>query len=479
MLYNTSLLSLSVQCSLQASPFIFIPLALHTSNFYFNILSYKNVYSSFIHGSSNSNMHLSNSQFSRVISPVIYLSNDQANEVIQNAVFHTKKQNLVSDLTLINCTFTFCSSDLYSESNGGAVYIEKYISLRAKNCIFWKNEARRSGGAIYAKNSSVIDIDNCLFAENSCKMLSTIRLNKCEEVIVKNTNFTKNKAKGSSPALACSNIKKNVSLTTVYFFENEARLGGTLAIEKGDIEISNCLFYFNQVHSGAASIKSFQNVTMTIQNTKFSEELVPSIILSIGDQVTISNCQFSRAQLEEIKPRGAQVDVKDNNVFESAVEHKPIQLDPLVPPEELTKKNESQTVNKQESKDENKEENKEKNKAETKEENEEKNNEPVIEKHGDKKEPFVMLPMQKDVDKKSSIFTLIFVFALISIIVVIIICCCQKNKKTAFNDPTQTNSIFNNDDFDINENANYARTVGEKLADINVEDLPDVKMEKF
>lgn len=322
-------------------------------------------------------------------------------------------------------------------------------------------------------------------------MLSTIRLNVCDEVIVKNTNFTKNKAKGSSPALACSNIKKNVSLTTVYFFENEARLGGTLAIEKGDIEISNCLFYFNQVHSGAASIKSFQNVTMTIKNSKFSEELVPSIILSIGDQVTISNCQFSRAQLEEIRPRGAQVDVKDNNVFESAVEHKPIQLDPLVPPEELTKKNESQTVNKQEIKDENKEENKEKNKveikeeskeknkAEIKEENKENNNEPVIEKHGDKKEPFVMLPMQKDVDKKSSIFTLIFVFALISIIVVIVICCCQKNKKPGFNDPTQTNSIFNNDDFELNENANYTRTVGEKLSDINVEDLPDVKMEKF
>lgn len=533
MILNNSLITLSTQYSVQVPNIYFIPILLINSQFYFNFMQNNIKY----HSQDYLNTHLSlpNSQFSDIFSPTVLVSSDQENTTIKKNKVFKKKQIINSNVILINCSFTFCSYMSKDEYKGGSIFIENPISLSLKNCLFRKNKSRMSGSAIFVQNATLIDIDNCLFAENECKRHGCVTLHNINELIVKNTNFTLNTAKAGCGAISINQIEKKAILNNVRFLENEGKMSGTLYLENGTAEISDCLFYFNHIRAGPSSIKLGIYGILHANNTIFADEEPPTISLSIKSVLNVANCQFAHPQKKSIKVRGGNLICDNNTSFESAFEYKQVSLDPILNdelPNKVTLRKRRSRNNKETDNEDNKEtdfknskkvakedqqendneiekvenkeikedDNKEAEKVENKEikkdddeaekENskdsekvdnkeveKENNNEPVVVKHGANNQSLVVFPIQRNLNDKNSLFSISFIVGIL-LILGLIIYYLRMTKKNYIPSNDENISIFNREDLDPNTNAKFV-PIKENLSDINLKDLPNVKMETF
>lgn len=434
--------------------------------------------SSFLHGTRQSNLLFSSSQFSHLLSPAILLSNE--NKIYREETFHEMQTKFPSKVTFVDCTFTYCSpSEENTVVNGGAIAITTDVEFEAKNCLFRKNSAHKSGGAIYIEQSRVTLIENCMIADNECQGNGALHVCHCEKIDVKSTNFTLNRSKMVVGAVNLEDISDRYEFDFCSFCENSARMSATINTHKSRGNIFDCLFYYNKIYKGVQSIRAVNDVILKIERTTFSDEKTPSIEFTSGSELEITKCRFAHSEHDEIDKDDCKVfNQKENSFNQNTLPYEKIVLPPLKPlydNEDDFKQIAADTtklkVNKTESKDDDNEFVKN-------------NNDEIVNKNNgfdnnnnNKLFNFVENYKKKDLSQYSSV---LLILAILFVVVILLFLCLRKKRPASrgfanIDQHQKGNPLYN----DTNIYQNEPEITDVKFQLNENDDLPDEKMDKL
>ena len=182
----------------------------------------------------------------------IYIEGNNA--TISNSLFdsnHALKGGaifiVVNDTDVIDCNFTANSVNHFSyllNGLGGAVYLENASDSDFIGCSFLNNTASINGGAIDWHEGCVDGlIDDCLFADNSAAANGGAIYWFGEGGVIKNSNFTNNKANGTAKCILGN------------FGE-----GGAIMWTGSNGDVENCIFANNNAnqHGGAVFLRGVE-----------------------------------------------------------------------------------------------------------------------------------------------------------------------------------------------------------------------------
>ena len=180
------------------------------------------------------------------------------NATIINSAFNTNNAIkggaifiVVNHTDIINCNFTRNSVTNFTnmEGIGGAVYLENATDSEFKGCIFKENTASINGGAIDWHQGCVEGlIDECLFEDNSAASNGGAIFWFGEGGKIKDSNFTSNKANGTSVCRMGNSgdggaimwTGSNGSIDGCLFTENNAKQNGGAVYFRGVEGMADC-----------------------------------------------------------------------------------------------------------------------------------------------------------------------------------------------------------------------------------------------
>ena len=225
-----------------------------------------------------------------------------------------------SSLTIINCKFIKNSAEnIYGDYAGPAGAIYTAGELNISNSYFYKNIAAESGGAIVCDNN--LFVNNSVFSDNraginycggaiycgksgkNITIINSIFENNTVfggygeggaiyfeygNLIVNNTNFTKNRVLGYGGAVYIDS-KYDPIFTSCIFEENTAEYGGAIYYDKysdeAELKISKCTFNKNEAEVDGGAIYSEEDVNVTNSTFKKNKATKATAAKSFGGAI--------------------------------------------------------------------------------------------------------------------------------------------------------------------------------------------------
>ena len=138
--------------------------------------------------------------------------------------------------------------DNVAEGKGGGIYAWD-TSIIVTNTDFLNNETLGDGGGFMSNNGDAT-FENCTFVGNESDSGGAIQTDG--ETIINQSSFEGNTSNWYGGAIV--NSGSSMTISSSVFEDNDARTGGAIYNSVGDLSISNCAIYSNEVSLYAAGI---------------------------------------------------------------------------------------------------------------------------------------------------------------------------------------------------------------------------------
>jgi hypothetical protein len=203
----------------------------------------------------------------------------------------------------------------------GAVYVDRYNTLRISNSAFYNNYAPIQGGAIGLNHSDII-INDCVFKNNltnpqmtghgaalcatdskfvmrHCMILNNksnsaggaILATRCNETIFQDNIFEGNI--GSSGGAVFVLDSDRLWFINNLFFKNTSRFfGGSIVVRQSEVNFLNCTIVHNYSQQSGGGIYLSNNAMANFFNTIIYDNLAASLGMNIHIAYINSTCNF-------------------------------------------------------------------------------------------------------------------------------------------------------------------------------------------
>eukprot|EP01084_Bolivina_argentea_P021100 39188_1 len=250
-----------------------------------------------IKGSKSTQLYLKNVNFRKNYAlaggALWFMANDQlqgnVNAMISNCIFQNN----------------YAINGQYEGGYGGAIYTYFYANVTVSNTKFVQNKAEYRGGAIYQDYGGIFSCDGCAFIKNEAKhgygggIFSEDRNSQTEGTfpVITKSRFFKNKAKLYGGAICWFNGVHGTFEKTNKFIQNEAAIGGAIALIWSDLNVTKGTLTFDDNKAKDKKYKDtadYYNISETLFR-QIDHELnldIPTFLTQLSD--TFSQIRHDR-----------------------------------------------------------------------------------------------------------------------------------------------------------------------------------------
>ncbi|WP_458454917.1 right-handed parallel beta-helix repeat-containing protein [Methanobrevibacter sp.] len=209
---------------------------------------------------------------------------------------------------LSNLHVNDCLFENNTSRHGGVIYLDELGKGEFISSIFRKNTASETGAALILDASLYALVNNCLFENNYARRGGGILIKVFEDtpalnVIISNSNFTKNTASISGGAIH-SKLASTTILNCIFTENTAADNGGAVCINQGTFQMRGSYFYKNSANAGGGLY--IKNANSNVEDSNFIKNrasLNGGGVYSNAISVQTSNCNYNGNSA----PKGANV----------------------------------------------------------------------------------------------------------------------------------------------------------------------------
>ena len=145
-------------------------------------------------------------------------------------------------------------------------------------------QVRDNDGTAVHADEAVLKLSLSTFSENHGR--SVIVLEKAVDVTIANSTFQRNRAIGQSGSVLRSTSTASLRIEDSYFAENNATVGGAMALDHSNVELIRCRFEGNSAASAGGALSITNGSAFRIEETTFSRNRAVS-----GGAVMVQNAE--------------------------------------------------------------------------------------------------------------------------------------------------------------------------------------------
>ena len=194
---------------------------------------------------------------------------------------------------------TVFKSNKAKSNDGGAINVQKTITLNLHHCLFEDNSARSLGGAINVFSHGILKVNGTQFTRNKASSEGgAIRLTEQVQMMVSNCTFEGNSGYSGGSIDGSFGIRVEVIETVFTKSQAKDEGGAIIVIQQSHLSVTKCVFHENSARLGGA-IHGWNNATVIIYESNFTKNTGSrggAIHVTKGDfgeiQLLTDNCVF-------------------------------------------------------------------------------------------------------------------------------------------------------------------------------------------
>ena len=184
---------------------------------------------------------------------------------------------------------------LNQASEGGAIHLEKFVTINVRLCSFTDNVAHFQAGAIKLSTDITSHFSKCSFFRNSASVAGAVAIADGTSMNMENTLFEGNHGSELAGALfGHSNVV--VRMKNTAFQSNVVESGSIMSLLRNSIlEIYNSNFTKNTIHTGSGALLLADNIISSLNDCIFSENkgfIGSAIFAESNVELQIMECSF-------------------------------------------------------------------------------------------------------------------------------------------------------------------------------------------